>query len=114
MVVEDVRLRDDVREGAAKERSRVESAAREGERGATVVREVHVRVLEKSDEDERVAHSEVWHTVNGHHLREAARRRPVEEGGKPEDVTDVADDDLVALVRAEMTDDGWKRLVVVG
>ena len=63
------------------------------------MREVRVRVLEKSDEDERVAHSEVGHTVNGHHLREAARRRPVDEGGKPEDDTDVADDDLVALVR---------------
>ena len=72
-----------------------ERAAREGECGATVVREVRVRVLEGGDEKERVAHPELGHAVNGHHLRETARRRPVDEGGKLEDDTDIADDDLV-------------------
>ena len=71
----------------------MESASRGKVNAATVVREVRVRVLEEGDEDERVAHSEVGHTVNGHHLREAARRRPVDRDSKPED------DDLVALMR---------------
>ena len=54
-----------------------------------------MRVLEEGDKDERVGHA-----VTEHHLREAARRRPV-EGTANQDDTDVADDDLVALVRGE-------------
>ena len=52
-------------------------------------------MLEEGDDDEQVARPEVGQGVNGHHLHEAARHRPVDEGGKPEDDTDVADDDLV-------------------
>ena len=68
-----------MREGAAKERSSGGERAREGERGAMVVREVRVRVLGAGDEDKRVAHSEVGHAVNGQHLREAARCRLVDK-----------------------------------
>ena len=59
-----------------------------------------MRVLEEGDEDERVVHSEVGHTINGHHFREAARRRPVDETSGSSRLPPT-DDDPVALVRGE-------------
>ena len=61
-------------------------------------------MLEEGDEDERMAHSEVGHTVNGHYL---PRSRPVDEDSKLEDDTDVADDDLVVLVRGGNDGQRW-------
>jgi hypothetical protein len=122
-VMEDVSLRDSVREAAtepaeewagATEKRAVEGGegtALEVECGAAVVREVGVSVLEEGDQNEPVVDPEVGDTVDAGHLQETTSHGPVDKGSDPEENTDVTDDDLVVLVRGE---NDRRRLEVVG
>ena len=122
-VMEDVSLRDSVREAATKPAeegtSATEKRAVEGgegttlevERGATVVREVGVGVLEEGDQNEPVVDPEVRDTIDAGHLGESTGDRPVDKSSDPEENTNVTDDDLAVLVRGKYD---RRRLEVVG
>jgi len=111
--MEDVSLRDSVREGPTEpaedwtgtaEKRAVEGRERtslEIECGAAIVREVGVGVLEEGDQNEPVVDPEVRDTVDAGHLQETTGHRPVDNRSKPEENTDITDDDLIALVRGE-------------
>ena len=68
---------------------------------AAVVREVGVSVLEEGDQDEPVVDPEVRDSVDAGHLEETTSHGPVNKCSDPEQNTDIAEDDLVALVRSE-------------
>jgi hypothetical protein len=75
------------------------------------MREVGVSVLEEGDQNEPMVDPKVRDTVDAGHLRETTTHRPVDKGSDPEEDTNVADDDLVVLMRSEY---GRRRLEVVG
>lgn len=122
-MVEDVSLRDavggDTTEPSEEWTGATEKRAVEGgecatlevERGAAVVREVGVSVLEESDQHEPVVDPEVRDAVDAGHLQETASHRPVNKSADPEQNTNITDDDLAVLVRSE---NDRRRLEVVG
>jgi len=121
--MEDVSLRDTVREAAtepseewagATEKRAVEGTectTLEVECGGTVVRDVWVSVLEVGDQHEPVVDADVRETVDAGHLQEATSHRPVNKSSDPEQNTNVTDDDFAILLGSE-NDRG--RLEVVG
>lgn len=122
-VMEDVSLRDTVRDDATEpseewtgstEKRAVEGgecATLEIECGAAVVREERVCVLEEGDQHEPVVDPEVWESVDADHLQETTSHRPVNKSPDPEQNTNITDDDLVVLVRSK---NDRRRLEVVG
>jgi hypothetical protein len=112
-MVQDVCLRNSVGQSATKppkERSSTTKQATihsrkrpalEVEGSRPIVRKQWIGVLEEGDQNDPVVDPKIREEIYTGHFAEAAGDRPVDEGTEPEKNSNVAEDDLVALMRAK-------------